>query len=262
MKQAWRSYLASLHPRNRKKLRESTTYSWLWGVLFIIYGSTALLQDHGYADLYCSVLLRLLFPLGLMGYSNLSSRYLMPKAMFLSPMKEEERREYINCVIFIKIGAMVITSLGTELIWSLFYGFRLWVVLLVPFLCFLIGIAEYAGYEVKRNEVGQFPSVVYDKEGNKVRIWMNTMTACVAIFALGGIVGYEIELMEEVSSNGTIGIFLGFIGICTLLAGLLAYRVVKEQYKYVIMQSSDYELHFKILGKVEKKNTWEQLNKR
>lgn len=263
LKQAWRSYLSSLHPRNIKKLRESTTYAWFWITFFCIYASTALLLDNGYADLYCSVFLRLLLPLGLMGYSNLTSRYLMPKAMFLCPMKEEDRKEYINCVISIKIGAMVISSLGAELIWSMFFGFRLWEVVLVPFLIFLIGIADYAGYEVKRNEVGQLPDVVFDKEGNKVRIWMNTMIVAIVLFAVAALVGYDMELLDEVSNKIDLQMYLGFVGICVLLAILFAYRVAKDQYRYVIEQSSDYELHFKILGKVESPKKYKlSLNKR
>ena len=96
MKQAWRSYLASLHPRNIKKLRESAAYAWFYIIMLFMYAIISLLQDNGYADLICLAAVRMLLPLGLMGWSNLGSKYLMPKVMFLCPMKEEERREKVN----------------------------------------------------------------------------------------------------------------------------------------------------------------------
>lgn len=250
LKQAWRSYLASLYPRNIKKLRESAMYSRFWIIFFLIYALTALLQDNGYADFYCGAFLRVLFPLGLMGYSNLTSRYLMPKAMFICPMKEEERKEYINCVIFIKIGAMVVSSLCTELIWSIFFGFRLWEVVIVPFLFFLVGIAEYVGYEAKRDERGQLPSFAEDKRGNRIPIWKNTAVAMFVVVAIAFLVGYDMEMLVEENSVARM-IFLGVAGVTSAFVILLAYQVAKGQYKYVIEQSSDYELHFKIMGKVQ-----------
>lgn len=250
MKQALRSYVASLHPRNIKKLRESMTYAYIYIFCILIYALTALVQDNGLGELYCRVILRVLLPFGLMGWSNLGSKYLMPKAMFLCPMKEEERKEYLNCVLTIKIGAMVLSSLCTELIWSFFNGFRLWEVLLVPFLFFLIGIAEYAGFEVKRDERGQLPTVTEDKHGNRVPIWMNTVPAICAIIALAFITGYEMEMLELGNRVDAL-MMLGFVGTGTAFAVVFAYIIVKNQYKYVIEQSSDYELHFNIKGKVE-----------
>ena len=255
LKQAWRSYLASLHPRNIKKIRESYGYTYFWLVLFVFYAYIAVEQTNGYADLYCGVLLRLLLPLGLMGYSNLTSRYLMPKAMFICPMKEDERKEYINCVIFIKISAMVVSSLCTELIWSKFFGFRLWEVMIVPFLIFLVGVAEYLGYEVKRDEKGQLPSVTEDKRGDRIPVWKNSAVAMLVIVSIAFLVGYDMEMLVEENAVSQM-IFLGLAGVCSAFVILLAYQVVKGQHKYVIEQSSDYELHFKILGKVEGPKTY------
>lgn len=250
MKQALRSYVASLHPRNIKKLRESMTYAYIYIFCILIYALTALVQDNGLGELYCRVILRVLLPLGLMGWSNLGSKYLMPKAMFLCPMKEEERKEYLGCVLVIKIGAMVLSSFCVELIGSIFIGFRLWEVLLVPFLFLLIGIGKYAGFEVKRDERGQLPTVTEDKHGNRVPIWMNTVLAICAIMALAFVTGYDMEMWELGNSKDAL-IMLGFAVVGTVSAVFLAWRVLKGQYKYVIEQSSDYELHFNIKGKVE-----------
>jgi len=261
LKQAWRSYLASLHPRNRKKLRESYGYAYFFLCCFVIY-ALSLVGQNGYADLYCGVLLRLLLPLGLMGYSNLTSRYLMPKAMFLCPMREEERKEYINCVIFIKIGVMLLSSLCTELIWSIFFGFRLWEVVVVLFLIFLIGIVEFVGYEVKRDEKGYLPTVAEDKKGNKIPVWKNTTAALCVILAVAFLTGYDLELQAG-GDRIDLMLELGTVVVCSLFAIILAYQATKGQFKYVSEQSSDYELHFKVLGKVASSKKIElSLNKR
>ncbi|MBQ8519222.1 MAG: hypothetical protein IJ455_06455 [Agathobacter sp.] len=250
MKQAWRSYIASLHPRNIKKLRESAAYAWIYILMLFMYAIIALLQDNGYADFVCLAAIRMFLPLGLMGWSNLGSKYLMPKAMFLCPMKEKERREYVNCVLVIKIGMMVLASLCVELVWSIFFGFRLLEVLLVPFHFLLIGLAEYAGYEVKRDERGQIPTVAKDKRGNRVPIWMNSMVAVCALLFIAFITSYDMDVLKygrEMSRE----IMFTFAGVAMTFAILFAYKTVKGQYRYVIEQSSDYELHFNVKGKVE-----------
>lgn len=261
LKQAWRSYLASLHPRNIKKLKESETYAWTYIVMLFIYAIIALLQDNGYADFICLTAIRMFLPLGLMGWSNLGSKYLMPKAMFLCPMKEEERIEYVNCVLVIKIGVMVLSSFCVELVWSIFYGFRLWEVVLIPFHFFLIGIAQYAGYEVKRDYTGQIPSMAKDKKGNRIPIWMNSMVAFCVFLSIACITSYDMEVLAygpEIAGN----VMHIFAGIAIAFAICFDYKVVKGQYKYVIEQSSDYELHFKIKGKGESHKKYDLFEKK
>lgn len=249
LKQAWRSYLTSLHSGNIKKLRESAAYLWSYIILLPIM-ATALIQENGYGDFFCAVYLRMLLPVGLMIWSDLGSKYLMPKALFLCPMKVEERREYLHCVLGIKIGVMVLSSFCVELIWSIFHGFRIWEVLLMPFLFFLLGIGQYAGYGVKRDERGNVPNYVEDKHGNKVPVWMNAILLVCALAAVTFITGYDLELLETGNGKDAL-LMLGFAGICILFAIFFAYRIVKGQFKYVIEQSSDYELHFNVKGKVE-----------
>ena len=257
LKQAWRSYLASLHPRNLKKLRDNPAYLYVYIFVLLFYSLMILLEDNGYGELVCSVCLRILLPLGLMGLSNLDSRYLMPKVMFLCPMKEEERKAYIKHVLMIKIGVMVIASIVTECIWSIFYGFRLWEVLLVAYLFLLFGIAEHAGYEVKRDDWGNVKNVVLDKAGNKVRIWFKTYGMALALSALVCLTGLDMKLENANVSETSVEIFVALIVICVVLASILTYCVIKDQFKYVIEQSSDYELHFKIKGKVNSKKTYD-----
>ena len=254
MKQAWRSYIASLHPRNVKKLRESEAYLWTYIILLPLYAGIALLEENSFADMMCLAFLRILFPLGLMGWSNLGSKYLMPKAMFLCPMKERERREYVNCVLVIKIGIMMLSSFLVELIWSFFFGFRLWEVLLMPFLYFLYGIAEYAGFEVKRDERGQLPSTIKDKNGNKIPVWINSMAMVCVIMAITCFTVFDIDAQKygiEYAMDSS-GVMFIFFGVAIGFALLFDFFILKGQYKYVIERSSDYELHFHIKGKVEK----------
>jgi len=263
IKQAWRSYIASLHPRNVKKLRESEVYLWTYIILLPLYALIALLEENSYADMACLLFLRVAFPLGLMVWSNLGSKYLMPKVMFLCPMKEEERREYVNCVLVIKIGAMVVSSFLVELVWSIFFGFRLGEVLLVPFLYFLFGIAEYAGFEVKRDERGQLPTTVKDKNGNRISVWMNSMVAIGVLIVIACITIFDMEVQKYGIEFAMEWIEVMYIFTSVALAFVLFfdYKILKNQYKYVIQRSSDYELHFHIKGKVEKLKKYDLFSK-
>lgn len=245
-KQAFKSYLATFRFKNIKKLRESSTYGYMCIVFLVMYGIIALLQDNGLGDAYCLMFLRAIVPVGLMGWSNMGSKYLMPKAMFLCPMKEEERKEYINCVLIIKIGAMAIASLCVELIWSMFLGFDWWKLIIVPFVFASFGVANYMGCGIKLNNVGQIPDVIIDKYGNRIAVWMNAVSVIVSFMLLVGITVYDMDkkMFEHENESNILGVVA--ITICSMVIVLFDFLIIKKQYKPVIDQTSDYELNFKI----------------
>lgn len=247
-KQALRSYIVSLHPKNIKKLRESMAYGIVYMFVIICYALAGTLSNGTYADVVCLSAVRLI-PLCITAYSSLSSRYLIPKAMFLCPMKEKERKEYINCVLTIKIGVPVILGIFVEMIWSLFYGFNLFRTVIITFAIFTIGVATYIGYEERRTENGRIPAIVKDENGNKVVLWMNSFAIVIAVFSIYLFTSLD---MKPIVWNSKVGIGV-FIILAFFLIILVVFDVViiKNQYKYVIQQSSDYELQFRIKGKVE-----------
>lgn len=225
MKQAWRSYLASLHPRNIKKLREKVAYGGIYLFVLGCYIFSAVVSKDGYMVSLVLTLVRFL-PLFVNGYSALSSQLLMPKAMFLSPMKEEERREYINCVLTIKIGMSVVFSFVIEVIWSLFAGVHLWRSLVVVFIIFSLGVALHICEEHKRE---------------------NGISTFVGMLLL-----YFLTCRDslEILNSGWIKIVLDVIVvICLLLLAIFNVKIMKEQFVHLLEQGSEYEMQYKIKGK-------------
>ena len=251
-RKAFRSYIATLRFKNIKKLRDSEMYGYIAVLFLILYASSELIHKNGIGDLNCSVLLRALLPMGFMGISNLGSKYLMPKVMFLCPMKESDRKEYLKYVFLIKIGAIVVVSFFTELIWGLYFGFKWWELIMVPFLFASIGIAEYVEIKVKQFEAGHMPNIVEDKDGNKVAIWMNTVLAVFIVLLLGFISAYDIKQIT-IQHEQEAQIWIIVMIICMIGIVVFDYLIIKTQYKYVIEQSTDYELHFRIKGNMKKR---------
>lgn len=246
LKQAWRSYLASLHSGNLEKMRNEAGYMWMYVVFFISWGVTTLITDQKYADTMWAWFLRMT-PVALMLWSDLVSKLLMPKNMFLCPMKEEERKEYIHCVLFIKIGVVVVVAIIVELIWSIFYGFSVIRMCIVAFAFFSIGIANYIGVGFK--DLEKDPFVVREKNGNFLVVGLNTLSVFFMMFFMYAITAADLDNSEW--SEDTTILFIAVTIFFVLALLFFDIMIIKEQYKYVIKQSTDYELHFKVKGRVE-----------
>lgn len=248
MRQAFRSYIASLHPRNTKQLKEKAEFLWLYIILLFMYGIAALETEMGYADAVLASVIRLL-PFFLAGWSNLGSKYLISKAMFLCPMQVKERKKYMNCVLIIKIGAMMLASVFAELIWSIFYGFEWWKLLIMVFVSLSMGIAEYVAYEFRYQEVKKIPFSIKVENGKRLYIGLNQISAIIAVAMIYIFTAADMSTGEW---NKVIKIVFA-VGIAASLLALLVLDIwiIKGQYRYIIEQSSDYELHFRINGKVE-----------
>ena len=248
MKQALRSYLASLHSGNLEKLRGEIGYMWMYIVLFMSWGLTSLISDQTYADTMWAWFLRMI-PLGLMLWSDLVSKFLMPKAMFLCPMKEEERKKYINCVLIVKISVVVLASIVVELVWSVFYGFQFVRLCVVIFAFFSLAIANYFGVEFKNIESKKTPFVVRQKDGTFLIDGNNTISLVLMMVMMYGITAADVD--NRIWSAETSILYNAFMIFCASALLFFDVMIIKDQYKYVVEQSSDYELHFKVKGKVE-----------
>ena len=125
-KQAWRSYIASLHPRYIRKAYDNGSLFWVfyWLVIYPVIMGLANDNMSEFYDLMARMFIRLI-PFMIMGWSNLNSKFLMTKMMYLSPMKEQEREEYINQVLLIKIGMSVFLGVCIEAIFAIFAGFHI-----------------------------------------------------------------------------------------------------------------------------------------
>lgn len=247
LKQAFRSYLSALHPRNIKKLKESP--NWFSTIYFLcIYPMLmSIINDDDFARFIWFAMIKLL-PFWLMIWSNVTSKFLMPKAMFLCPMKQEERKEYINCVLLIKIGIPVLFGIALELIWSIFDGFHLWQIIEIAFVHFSIGIATYICFEEAGRNDQQIPYVKKDKKGKTKRAWMNIVSLVLGLLFLAGV------RVEDLTSGITFqnGIHLDGVLVAIFLVLFLIFdiRILATQYECTIENACNYEQTFRVLGKV------------
>ena len=227
MKHAWRSYLASLHPRYLRKAYDKGGLFMLiyW---FVIYPMimNAVTDNMEFYDVMALMLMRMI-PFIIINWSNFSSKYLMPKVMFLSPMKEQERKEYINCVLLIKIGMCILLGICIEIIWGCFTGFHLEKVIIMAIANFSIGVAEY---------------IATEKKGiNLFVITMEIITIAIIAFL-------------EIGTEGSLTLFCNwFMLVSVILMPVLDIVIIRKKYHATIALAGEYEVAFKIEGKVEPK---------
>lgn len=227
LKQAWRSYLASLHPRYLRKVYDKGGFFWIlyWLVIYPLI-MNAVNDDIEFYDVMFLMFMRMI-PFMIAGWSDIGSKYLMPKVMFLSPMKEQERKEYINNVLFIKIGMMVFMGICIEIIWGVFTGFHIEKVIIIALANFSFGIADYIATEKKGINV--FVGVI------------ETFTMAFVAFL-------------EIGTEGTLTAFCNwFILIAVIVLPIVDVMIIRKKYQETIALAGDYEQAFKIEGKVEPK---------
>ena len=241
LKRAFQSYLSSLHPRNFKKFQKNNAGFWLiyWAFIYplIISGS-----NPDFARFMWFTMIKAL-PFFLMGFSSLSSRFLMAKAMFLCPMKEEDRREYINAVLVMKIGIPVLVGIVIELLFSLYYGFKPLQIVAIAFIHFSVGIAMHICFEGRGKNDRVISQARLDKNGKTRWAWMNVVLMVWGIFLLAG--------FEAIDMTSQMSMWSGIaIGVSLVAFVIFDIAIMVTQYHDTIAQAGNYELTFHILSKV------------
>lgn len=225
MKQAWRSYWASLHPRNLRKAYDKGAFFQLlyWFVIYPLI-MNAVSDNMEFYDIVALMFMRMI-PFLIMEWSNLGSKYLMTKKMYLSPMKEQERKEYINHVLFIKIGTTVMLGVCIELIWEIFTGFHMGKVVCMALVNVSIGIATYMSGK---------------KSGSNIFILLMSILSMFAIACL------------EVGAEESLAIVCNwFIVIAIIILLVLDIVLIHKNYQATIALAGEYEATFKIEKKVD-----------
>ena len=226
-KQAWRSYLASLHPRNlRKAYDKGAIFPILYW--FVIYPliMNAITDNEEIYNIMALMFMRMI-PLMIMGWSDINSKFLMSKAMYLSPMKEQERKEYINYVLLLKIGVSTLLGICIEVVWAIFTGFHIGKVIVVALMNVSIGVSTY----------------ITDKKKG-ANIWVLVL----AILSMAFIA------MLEIGTEGSLTIFSNwFIVIAVIVLVVMDIMIVRKKYQATISLAGEYEEAFKVEGKVELK---------
>lgn len=233
-KQAWRSYLASIHPRNLKKAKAKGKLFWVfyWMMLY----PSIVIHDTEMRNVILMSAFRFM-PFLILVWSNGNSPFLMSKAMFLAPLKENERRTYVKAGLVIRIGMSIVLSLVIEMILSIFYGMNIYRICVMLFTHFTLVIAFHISYSEPHGK-GKISSQMH---------WVNIMTIIFAIFGV-----YACSILD-VGAEASLTIFCKvFIGI--MVAGYIVfdYIVIRKGLDATVALAGNYELTFRIERKVEK----------
>lgn len=242
LRQAFQIYLVSLHPRNLKKVPKERQPSWFLMIYWVVIAPMMLNKSEGLENYFMVVLDNIIkfFPILLMLWSNLLGKIFMPKAMFLAPMQKEERKQYINNIILIKIGIPILLGILLEIIRGFFFEINLLRSAVIIFIQFSFGIGCYIcnTYPIDRY-CRSINLGVKDKNGNPKTAWLNVFNMGIGIALL---VSFEIT---DFTTNMTF--FDGFLFV--FLLGLLVIfdiLIIKTQYRSMIEDSCDFELSFGI----------------
>jgi len=180
-KQALYTYWTSLHPRNLKYIVDKRWATFI--LVFVMLPSLSEIKESGAAAFYPFTVF---LPVALMKMSNLVRKLDIPKALFLSPMQEKERKRYIKCLIGIKIGASMLFGLIIHLLWCIAYPISVVDILISMFAYFSYGIAEYFCVEGTLDDGIKIEHGIRREDGKITASSCNLLTiAGVAILCMG-----------------------------------------------------------------------------
>lgn len=253
MKQAWKSYLASLHPRNIKKLKNQQPsgffMAFYWVIVYPLF-----FMDRGNDVVQSGVkiayfIIRML-PLMLLEWSNMVDKLYVPKAMYFTPMKSEEREAYVKSLLAIKIAVPAIFAFVIEMVAGYFLNYSALQALLIVFLYITIGIATYVCSDLVNKHKRHIAMAVRDKNGEPKDAWLNIFTFIGSILLL---IGLEITDMAN-GVNFNVGSVAESVMIYGVLIGLLIadIAILKTRYTASIKDCCSYEVAFKILPENKK----------
>lgn len=245
-KQAWRSYLASLHPRNYKNIKNpGIEFIWFyWFILNPILGDYEEGEDWVFKALFW---ISILTPYYIMRWSNLGHKLSMPKMMYLLPMETEGRKNYLNTLLAIKIGFPVLVSVILHVVFAEIYH-RDWLEILLSAIAVCsFGIGMYVCSELRSKFDRYIRYGVRGKDGTGKDAWLNWMCMIYAV------IYRSIAMMVE-SDGEPIGV-LGWIWILGFLSimVIMDIAIIKTRYEATIEDVCNYEEAFNVLGKVEPK---------
>ena len=247
-KQAWRSYLASLHPRNIKKVKTQQPSGFFMAFYWVIvYPLLIMDKEDGVAQSGIKIayfIVRML-PLMLLAWSDMIDKLYVPKAIYFTPMKSEEREAYIKSLLAIKIAVPVLFAFVIEMIASYFLNFSVLQTMLIVFLYITIGIATYVCSDLVNKYKRHITMAVRDKNGEPKDAWLNVFTFIGSLLLLIGLEitdlasGVSAEAGSVVESVIIYGVFIGL-----LIADIV---ILKTRYTASIKDRCNYEIAFKIL---------------
>lgn len=238
LKQAFRSYIASLHPRNFRKIKDVPSI-FLWFYWFIINPILCDFEETGEWKFKVSFWLTTLTPFFMMWWSNLGHKLSMSKLMYVLPLKADERKKYLNRLLVIKIGFPVVVGIVLDIIFDMIYGMDWWVILVCAICTCSFGVGMYVCSESRSESNRYIRYAARGKDGTGKDAWLNWICMIYSVIVMlffsmgeqGGFVGWMC--------------FIGIVGVCIIMDIV----IIKTRYKDAIEDVCNYEMMFDLAGK-------------
>lgn len=234
-KQALYTYWTSLHPRNLKYIIEKRWYTFI--LVLVLLPDLTEIQTYGAGAFYPATIF---LPVAIMKMSNLVQKINIPKALFLSPMQEAERKTYVKCLIGIKVGASMILGVVIQLVWSIIYPISAEMILICLFINFSYGIADYFCVEGKLDDGIKIEHGVRGADG-KITVSSSNLLVIAGVILI--YMGFTpIEIPKELGQR-----IWGEPDVTIILALILFYDIIIIARQYISMLNTvcKYELDIK-----------------
>ena len=244
-KQAWRSYLASLHPRNYKYIKNGGTLG-VW-IYFLVISPIINDFDHsGEAGRQFWFYAVNLTPYLIMWWSNLEYKLSMPKQLYLLPMKAPQRAEYVRNLLFIKIGFPTVVGVILHIIRSFLYGFELFRILACTIAMVSFGIGMYVCSSLRSKFDRYIRYAVRGEDGTGKDAWLNWV--CMIYSAVYHFIASAVEV--EIADITLVSVLWDVVPAAIMI--IMDIVIIKTRFLWTVVDSCNYEDHFNILGKVRK----------
>lgn len=232
-KQAWSTYWKSYNPKKLKVDNSKVQpIDFFWGVYLIIA-----VQNFG-VKFY---IIAKVIPLALMLWNNVVGKLYMPKAIYLSPMGEKGRKEYINSLLLIKLGVPTIANIVLHIVYGIWYDFSLLACLASAFAQLSLGIGMYVCCEMRSKYDRYIRYAVPGKDGTGKDAWLNYF--CMIVGMLGSI-------FCGISPEEGIGVLIFQVSLLVILL-IMDIAILKSRYQVTIDYVCNYEEAYNVLGKVK-----------
>lgn len=245
LKHAWRSYLASLHPRNYKKIKNSVNLGfWIyWIVISPIIRDVANGED--FMD-QISFYFANFGPYMMMLWSNLEQKLPMQKQMYLVPMKHGQRAEYVRDLLIIKIGFPALVGCILHIIRGMFYGLEPYRIMVCTLAVLSFGIGMYVCSSLRSKFDRYIRYAVRGEDGTGKDAVLNW--ACMTYSAILHLIASAVVV--ESSVGPSIWDELFFCGVPILILLIMDIAIIKTRFLWTVVDTCNYEENFKIFGKV------------
>ena len=251
LKHAWRSYLASLHPRNYKKIKDSVSLGlWIyWLVISPIMRDWANGED---AIEQISFYFANLTPYLMMWWSNLEQKLPMPKEMYLVPMKSGQRAEYVRILLMIKIGFPAVVGCILHVIRGLVYGLKLYGIMRCTIAVVSFGIGMYVCSSLRSKFDRYIRYAVRGEDGTGKDAFLNWACMIYAVIYHFFASAIFVSAVEGAGVGTSIWDELFFCGMPILVMIILDIAVIKTRFLWTVVDTCNYEENYRVFGKVIK----------